>query len=403
MGGGRSYRDQTTTDDRILHQRYRTRIAFQQCTLHILRTRAFCLARLPSSREERTLMAQSSTPPSTSSSPSPKIVEEPLTVTAPKVVNIKDTAVAPEKGPEFIIHSNTSMTRYLKALVYADYGVGKTYLTGTSVEVPQMRDVLMVSAEAGELTLYNPDSHIPFHLIDIVHVQDYHTTARVHEFLKVHCSLREQAEAGYEDARARLLRLQHRLMPGIPDEERLRLYKTVIIDSLTEVESMCMQQLLGVDASTLIDDELNPESWDEYRKQRQMIHRLIRGFRNLPMNSLFTCPRHFREIQEGTAKRQKYIPMMTGKLSNEVQGFMDLVGHYIAGNPEMPEPDSDGNIPDVQVPRRMYIQPGPRHAAKSRFSIYRKPYFDDPTMMSIMTSVGLLTNQEKEEEQKNGE
>jgi hypothetical protein len=314
----------------------------------------------------------------------------------PKVVNIKDTAVAPEKGPEFIIHSNTSMTRYLKALIYADYGVGKTYLMGSSVEVPQMRDVLMVSAESGELTLHDPSSSIPFHLIDIVHVQDYHTTARVHEFLKVHCSLREQAEAGHKDAQDRLLRLQQRLMPSVPDPTRLRLYKTAIIDSLTEVENMCMSQLLGVDAATLIDEELNPESWDEYRKQRQMIHRLIRGFRNLPMNSLFTCPRNFREVQQGTKKSQKYIPMMTGKLSNEVQGFMDLVGMYVADNPEASEPDEEGNIPDVVIPRRMYIQPGPRHSAKSRFSTYKKPYFDDPTMFSIMRDVGLLDEPKKE-------
>lgn len=322
---------------------------------------------------------------------------QPTSPPAPKVVNIKDTAVNPAKGPEFIIHSNTTITRYLKALVYADYGVGKTYLMGTSVEVPQMRDVLLISAESGELTLYDPGSHPLFDLIDIVHVQDYHTTARVHEFLKVHCSLRDQAEAGHKDAQERLLRLQQRLMPDVPDGDRLRLFKTVIIDSLTEVENTCMAQLLGVEEATQIDDELNPESWDEYRKQRQMIHRLIRGFRNLPMNSLFTCPRNFREVVQGKTKTQKYIPMMTGKLANEVQGFMDLVGMLVAGNPDQVDEDEKGEIPDVDIPRRMYIQPGPRHSAKSRFSTYKKPFFDNPTMKSIMESVGLV---EKIEEKK---
>src|SRR5204862_150217 len=148
----------------------------------------------------------------------------------------------------------------------------------------------------------------------------------------------------------------------IPDPDRLRLYRTAIVDSLAEAENQCMMQLLGVSSETLIDEEVQPESWDEYRKQRSMIHRLIRNFRNLPMNILFTCPRHFKENEQ---KRRIYGPMMTGKLSNEVQGFVDLVGHLVVGDIVNQEAE-EGEVPDVMAPRRLYIQPGTRHAAKSR-------------------------------------
>lgn len=321
------------------------------------------------------------------------------TKTAPKVVpvvrktvSLVDTIINPQRGPAFEIQSNVNAIRYLKCLFYAEYGVGKTFLAGTSVEVPQMRDVLFLSAEAGTLTLFDPDSPIPFNLIDIVEVQDYHATARVYDFLKLHCSAREAASRGNPAAREHLLKMQMALMPNIPDPDRLRLFRTVTIDSLAEVENFCMSQLLGISQASAMDEETGVESWDEYRNQRKMIHRLIRNFRNLPMNVIFTCPRHFKETKEGTKTRTKYMPMMTGKLAHEVQGFMDLVGHYIIGNvkEESEAGVGEGGPEDVIAPRRLYVQPGPRFAAKNRFSRYKKPYWDNPTMLKIMTDTGLL-------------
>lgn len=307
-------------------------------------------------------------------------------------LKVVDTPVNPARAPSFEIQSNVNAVRYLKALVYGEYGSGKTYLMGSSVQVPQMRDVLLISIEAGELTLYDPDNPMPFHLIDIVNVHDYKTTGRVYDFLKLHCSVRDEASQGDEEAKINLLKLQNRLMPNVPDPDRLRLYRTVIIDSLAEVEANCMMQLLGVGSESMIDEEVAAEGWDEYRRQRSMIHRLIRGFRNLPMNILFTCPRHFRENEQ---KRRIYGPMMTGKLSNEVQGFMDLVGHLVVGSIAETAVAEGEEIPDAVAARRMYIQPGPRHAAKSRFTRYKKPYMDNPTMLTIMKDVGLLDQSEK--------
>ena len=308
----------------------------------------------------------------------------------PKLAAVTDTQVQPLRAPAFEIQSNVNAIRYLKALVYGEYGSGKTFLMGTSVELPQMRDVLLVSAEAGELTLYDPDSPYNFPLIDIVHVFDFKTTGRVHDFLRAHASARDLAAQGDQAAVKHLKGLQERLLPNVPDPDRLRLYRTCIIDSLAEVESMCMAQLLGITSQTMIDEEAAPEGWDQYRQQRTMIHRMIRGFRNLPMNILFTCPRNYRKPAQSS--REIYVPLMTGKLSNEVQGFVDMVGHLVVGTPkELKEAEENGEeIPDINLPRRLYIQPGPRHAAKSRFTRYKKPYMDNPTMKSIMRDIGLL-------------
>jgi len=277
----------------------------------------------------------------------------------------------------FVIPSKRPPLPYFKGLFYGDYGSGKTYLCGTAVEVPAMRDVLMISAEAGELTLYDPDGKYPFHLIDTVRATDYKTIARIYDFLKFHCQLRDLANSN-TDARDRLIKLQKVVMPDMVDGERIREYRTVIIDSLTEAEAYCMAQLLGVNDATKMDEEVQAAEWAEYRKQHTMIHRMVRNFRDLPTHTLFTAARAY--IQD-ESKRQIYSPMMTGKLSSQVQGFMDLVGYLVVGQP------GEDNQP---LPRRLYVQPAPRFAAKSRLSKYKGAHFDNPTMHSILSNVGLL-------------
>jgi hypothetical protein len=310
----------------------------------------------------------------------------PATVAPQVVAPPQDTQVKPSNLPPFIIQSNQNAVRWLKALIYGEYGSGKTFLVGTASEIDVFRDVLFISTDVGELTLFDPDSQYHFDMIDIVSVFDYKTLGQVHEFLKAHCALRDRASNGDKDAIDQLMRLQKFVMPTIPDPDRLRLYKTAIVDSLAEAENQCMMQLLGVGAKTMIDEEVQAEGWDQYRMQRNMIHRLIRNFRNLPMNILFTCPRQYKENEQ---KRRIYGPMMTGKLASEVQGFVDLVGHLVVGDLQSQEAE-EGEVPDVLAPRRLYIQPGTRHAAKSRFTRYKKPYFDNPTIKFIGESVGLL-------------
>jgi AAA domain len=318
----------------------------------------------------------------------PNASSKPAQVSEP-ALRVVDTPVQPIRAPAFEIMSNNNAIRWLKALFYAEYGTGKTFLTATSAALPEMRDVLLLSAEAGDLTIYDPDSRYNFDLVDVVNVPNFSIASAVHDFLKLHCSARDAAARGNQAAALNLRKLQDRMLPRVIDPDRLRLYRTCIIDSLYEIESYCMLQLLGVTSDTAIDEEVNKGGWDEIGQQRIMIHRLIRQFRNLPMNILFTCPRMSRKPDKDS--REQYLPMMTGKLATEVMGFVDIVGYLVSGDAQMTEAD-DGEIPDVEIPRRMYIQPGQRYRAKSRFTRYKKPYFNNPTIPLIVEEVGLLTS-----------
>lgn len=292
------------------------------------------------------------------------------------------TTVIP-KAPPFQIRPVSLGAEWIKLLVYGGYGSGKTRLAGSSVLVEEMQDVFMVDAESGEMTLTTIDEpewvkNVKGHL-DAVRVTTFKELARVHEFLKVHCRYRD---LDTPEAEAELKKLERALRGPFYEPDRpARRYYTCMIDSLTEVETYSMYQLLGITASTRIDEEMMDQGWPEFRKNQTHILRMIRAFRDLPMNILMTSA---SDYSQDDTKKMVYKPALTGKLAKQCQGFMDVVGFLAITN------DKDGN----EV-RRMMVKPSARWDAKCRFSNFKDAYFDNPTLKSIMEAVGLINRKVK--------
>ncbi len=305
--------------------------------------------------------------------------------TAKKTARPKVTPVRPAI---FKIETVHEKHRYLKLLVYGDFGCGKTWLVSTAADVEGMRDVLMIDAEAGDMTLAGDGGKHHFDEIDTVRVTNYKEVSAVVDFLGTHCRLRveiEEAksqEAG-QDAFDKLVALEAKFKDvDVSEIKTPRMYRTVIVDSLAEVESFCMYQLLGITDLTGLDEEVDAEEWSEYKKLNSMIQRMIRGLRNLPMHMLMTCPSKYMQDEK---KRMLYTPAMTGQLSRKVQGFMDVVGYLVMGVPESDE---------APIPRTLFVQPvkGQRFAAKCRFSTFKGSFFNDTTMGKILETVGLTSS-----------
>lgn len=274
--------------------------------------------------------------------------------------------------PPFVIEPLALKKHYIKGLFYGPYGIGKTLLAGTSNMVPSMKDVIFASAEAGDLTLQGDPN---FADIDIVRIANFRQLGRFHEYLKLHCQLREDNDV--ERLRKYEAQLKQVDIDTIKEPKR---YRTVVVDSLSEIESYYMYQLLGITGDTKLDDDMLSPEWAEYKRNFQAIQLTVRRFRDLPMHLIMTCTSVYAQDQ---MKQMTFHPNLTGKLSKAVQGFMDVVGYMT-----MAKGDEGADV------RRLYVQPiaieAYRFDAKNRFTTFKGTHFDNPTMESILQAVGLI-------------
>lgn len=292
-----------------------------------------------------------------------------------------------EKAPTFKIAPVVSEKRdkiedhWLKMLVYAKYGVGKTYLAGTAVEVPSMCPVLLLNAEKGHLTLAS--GRESFKHIQRIDINDYEDFSRVTEYVEAFARLRE---LGTPKAMAAILELE-RHFRGDPSLEEPTMWRTVIIDSLSEIDRLDLNALIGSEEDTPLDEELPAEEWGEFKMNKRRIESAMRKYRNMAMHVIFICARNWTEETKAEVKTKKYAPALTGQLSQSVQGFVDIVGHLTLSKVEGA---SAGTRSSSKVTRRLHVQATGKWDAKCRFSAYDRPHFDNPTMRSILEDVGIL-------------
>lgn len=292
--------------------------------------------------------------------------------------------IAVKSTPPFKLSSVRKGNKRLKILLYAKPGVGKTTLAASSVDVDQMQDIFMIDAESGELILEDNPRIGDSDNIDVAPINNFMVLAKMYEFLSSHINFRDRYIADPNDLEA-LEKLKHYeswLKDCDPEEiDEPRLYQTVIIDSLTEVEAYCMQSLLGFkedfDATSLFDVDQKTAEFAEYKKNNNMVNRIIRAFRDLDVNLIVVCGAQFTQDEQ---KRMNWTPDLTGKLTSQIQGYFDVVGFMQAGTA------AEGQ----EAPRRLYVQPVGRFAAKNRRAIFKEAHLDNPTMTDIVRELRLF-------------
>lgn len=170
-------------------------------------------------------------------------------------------------------------------LIYGGSGVGKTLLAGTAAMVAEMSPILVIDAEEGELTLGALETVSD--KIDIVALTDW----------------------------KKLQSIYNELYDGKHP------YKTVVLDSATEIQQLAMNDVLGAN-SRILDIGITPEFKDWYKNTEQ-IRRMIRAFRDLPMNTIVTALE--MDSQDPRTKVTMKRPALSNKLSAQVPAFFDAV------------------------------------------------------------------------------
>ena len=278
--------------------------------------------------------------------------------------------------------SSPHKVRYFNSLFYGAPGCGETTLTGSAVDVPEMNDILLVAAEGGELVLEDNPRIKRAHDIDVVRIERIEQLQKIFDFLQLHCRLRDKDdEVELEKLQRKVFGIPAEVKLGGEGEFRIRKYKTIILDSLTEVEAHNLEKILGLDEQGIdAGADLNVADYAAFRKNNNMIQRIVRELRDLPIHFLCICAQKYSQDE---LKRFHYTPALTGKLVEQVQGFFDVVGWLVVGQAT----DETG-----AGPRRLFVQPQaqPRADAKCRLASYNKAFFDNPTMESILGATGYI-------------
>lgn len=277
------------------------------------------------------------------------------------VVAVSTQPTLRTNGASFTITKAGRSDRWLKGMIYGNYGTGKTTLTASADDVESMRDVLYIDAEAGDMSLVDrPD-------LDRIGISSYAQMARIFEFLRIHCRLRDANDLD----QLRQLEAKVRSVP-VEQIKNPRRYRTVVIDSISELHKYCMYQLLGVRiGDRALDVEPDSPEFKEWGQASEMVRLMVRSFRDLPMHVLFVAS---ETVVEDEKKRQLRRPNLPGKLGAEVQGFLDIVGYLIAF------PNEQGSLT-----RRLYLQPGQTYQAKHRISQqFQVQFLESPSMQGLL-------------------
>jgi hypothetical protein len=188
---------------------------------------------------------------------------------------------------KFPILQVQGMEKNINMLIYAESGVGKTVLCGSAAAVSEMGPVLFIDVEGGTMSLmdFYPN-------VQVIRIQSWNDMQRLVKLIA-------KGDHGYN---------------------------TIVIDSLSECSKLSMQNVMDVEVATSSRD-IDPDVPEirHWGKNIEQMRRFVRTMRDLEVNVLFTALSDKEKDNKG--KWQSY-PMMPGKLSKEIPGFMDIVCYY---------------------------------------------------------------------------
>jgi hypothetical protein len=280
--------------------------------------------------------------------------------------------------------------RFLNMMVYGPYGHGKTTFAGSADDVESMQDVLFINAESGDMSLTGRRA------LDIININKYSQLARIFEYLTLHCKWRDEGNTDklleYErQLKSQVIPLDQQTEPAEEgrtwfEEQRLRtgrgmdepfMYRTVILDSVSELHKYLVYKFTGVDiGKTKLDEEI--ERMEEWQPAQELFRLLIRSFRDLPMNSIFIAAESI-EPAERNKRRNPHagqaLPKLAGQMAGDIAGFIDIVGYLVR------EIGKDG-----ETTRRLYLGAGYEDfISKHRFeNLPDLDYVADPTLQSLI-------------------
>ncbi len=174
----------------------------------------------------------------------------------------------------------------MNMLIYGHSGMGKTVLVGSACEVEELGKILIIDVEGGTLSLKYAFPNATN--LQIVRVKSFR------QIEEVYVALRDKKID----------------------------FDTVVLDSITECQKFGMYEIMR--RALEQDSERDPDlpGIGEWGKNTEQIRRLVRAFRDLPQNCIFTALEKTETDKRG---RRTTLPSLSTKLAGEVAAFIDIV------------------------------------------------------------------------------
>ena len=184
----------------------------------------------------------------------------------------------------FRIKSLRREEEYLKAFFYGAHGAGKTTLAGSAADCEELQDIIFINIESGTLTFWDNERIKHPENVDVIDLRSFRDMGEIYKFLSAYCRHRE---SGNKEMMAKF----EAMFKGVTVEElgEPSNYKTIIIDSLSELEAHCMAGLLGYTGEQAHNAVFNGQDvkvaeFREYKQNNNMVNTCVRMLRDLPMN-----------------------------------------------------------------------------------------------------------------------
>lgn len=162
-------------------------------------------------------------------------------------------------------------------------------------------------------------------------------------------------------------------------------YESVAIDGITAMQTLCMNFVLGDEASRDASRDPDMPSRQAWGKVGQLMKTQITNFRNLPMNVIFTALTRTKTVGDEEDDMGDVItgPAASPSVSGHLEAAVDTIGYLFTREVVVKKKDQSK---EKVSRRRLLTGPSPKFVTKDRNGLFGE-YVDSPDISKMLATI----------------